>query len=271
MESPKSPRITRPRNFKYWTTRGRSSPSSVRSRATSAVEANSPSMIVTGSPGVRWSIKKVAKVTPRSVGTSRRIRRVRKTRISRSELLQRDIRYDHEPVRMDLRALHIGLHGRIGHVVPQRHPQGLVNNVFLNVTIESEPFALIGLPAGGLNQPVELGILVVAERQPGPDVGRMKPDLDDIGGGVCIAHELGRVLTRLEFAQQRPEFKGLDLHRDAECAQLRLHNLRRASPGVDWGRVQHKGKGPAVFRQHPAGADLPSRLRQECLGLSGIV
>src|SRR5574337_956474 len=166
MESPKSPRITRPRNFRYCTTRGRSSPSSVRSRAASAVEANSPSMIVTGSPGVRWSIKKVARVTPRSVGTSRRSRRVRKTRISRSDLLQRDVRHHQKPIRMDFSALHARLHGSIGHVVPQRHPQGLIDHVFLNVAVDSKPFALIGLPAGRLNEPVELGILVVAERQP---------------------------------------------------------------------------------------------------------
>src|SRR2546426_124484 len=180
MESPKSPRTTRPRNFRYWTTRGRSSPSSARSRATSVVEANSPSMIVTGSPGVRWSIKKVARVTPRSVGTSRSSRRVRKTRISRFGLLQRDVRHHQEPVRMDFRALHSRLHGGIGHVVPQRHPQGLIDHVFLNVAVDGKPFALVRLPARRLNQPVELGIFEVTERQPCPDVGRVKPDLDDV-------------------------------------------------------------------------------------------
>src|SRR5439155_15630605 len=79
------------------------------------------------------------------------------------------------------------------------------------------------------------------------------------------------MLSGLELGKQRPELKGLDLHRDAEGAQLRLDDLSGSGPGVDGRGVQHEGERLAVLLEHAVGTGLPSRLRQERLGLAGIV
>src|SRR2546426_1725575 len=79
------------------------------------------------------------------------------------------------------------------------------------------------------------------------------------------------MLSGLELGKQRPELKGLDLHRDAEGAQLRLHDLSGSSPCVDGRGVQREGERLAVLLEHAVGTGPPSRLRQERLGLAGIV
>ncbi len=74
-ERPRSPRAARIRKSRYCSRSGRSSPSVVRRSARSAVEAVSPSITSTGSPGSRWMKKKTSVATPRTVGSVSRSRR----------------------------------------------------------------------------------------------------------------------------------------------------------------------------------------------------
>ncbi len=75
IESPRSPRAMPWYQLTSWTSMGRSRPSSCRTRSTSCGVAPSPAMIDAGSPGTICMMKNETRVTRKSTGTARRIRR----------------------------------------------------------------------------------------------------------------------------------------------------------------------------------------------------
>ena len=74
IERPRSPLSARVSQVAYWTGNGRSSPSCARRRSLASGVASSPSIVMTGSPGVRWISEKMTMLTSSSTGTIETIR-----------------------------------------------------------------------------------------------------------------------------------------------------------------------------------------------------
>ena len=74
IDVPRSPVTTRPSQSTYWTGRGRSRPSSDRTRAICSGLASIPVTVTTGSPGTRWMIKKMPTEASSTTGMSCRRR-----------------------------------------------------------------------------------------------------------------------------------------------------------------------------------------------------
>ena len=76
IDTPRSPWSTLPIYRTYCCQIGRSSPRRARTSATFSGVARSPSIVSAGSPGMRWMKLKTRTETPRSTGTTVRLRRM---------------------------------------------------------------------------------------------------------------------------------------------------------------------------------------------------
>src|SRR5260370_39973427 len=82
-------------------------------------------------------------------------------------------------------------------VRPERHPQRLVDDELLDVMVDGQPLAVVLCRSRVVDELVELGIAMVAERQSRANVRRVKPQEPDVRAGVRVALESSLLLASL--------------------------------------------------------------------------
>src|SRR5579884_1466475 len=145
----------------YWTGNGWSSPISCRTWATAAGVASVPAAIVAGSPGTRWSSRKMPTEESSRTGTAWRMRRATNTSMEALGLHPGVLQPDHLGRRRPER-LAVYLRGRDERPLAarQRHRERLVEHEVGELRVELLPFSGVQLGDRLLHQ---LGVVVVLE------------------------------------------------------------------------------------------------------------
>src|SRR5260370_42674523 len=110
---------------------------------------------------------------------------------------------------MQLRILNTSLQADEVVVRPERHPQRLVDEELLDVLVDGQPLAVVLCGSRVVDELVELGIAVVAERQSSANVRGVEPQENNVRTGVGVALESSLLLASLLLGQQCAELECL--------------------------------------------------------------